>query len=95
MSLAHVMINGMSFSELIQDEDRPGVATRSRLFLMLAVGLQIAMIFASAMIMGQTYFTDNKDTANRWSGISLLLSQIIMFVACWAQRLPTLPNNST
>jgi membrane-anchored protein YejM (alkaline phosphatase superfamily) len=95
MGLAHLMINGMNFTELMTDEDRPGVATRARLFLMLAVVMQIAMVFASAMIMGQVYLTDNKDTANRWSGISLLLSQIIMFVACWTQRLPTLPTPST
>jgi len=91
MLLAHLLLNGMSFSELVSDtDDSPGVATRARLLLILIVVIQCVVLAIACFVMATVYL-EKIDGAEQWAGISLFVSQLLMAVAAWVQRLATLP----
>ena len=88
--LAYVMINGMSWIDLV-DEER-GVSGRARLFLVFSVILQASALMTAAIVMGTVYLDDkNRGKVDEWSDVSLFLGNLLVAFACWMQRLNTLP----
>ena len=86
--LAYLLINGMSWTQLVDEES--GTRARARLFLLLAVFIQLAALAVSGLIMG-TQYLDKESGVNKWSGISIFASVFLITLAAWGQRLATLP----
>lgn len=89
--LAYLMINGMSWGDLVQ-EDEPSTSSRAKLFLLLAVIMQIGMITAGALVMGTVYLNKANAGVDTWGGISIFAGNLAIGMACWLQRLSTLPS---
>jgi len=88
--LSYVMINGMSWTDLV-DEER-SVSGRARLFLIFSVLLQAGALTTAAIVMGTVYLDEkNQGKVQEWSGISLFLGNMLVAFGCWFQRLNTLP----
>jgi ABC-type enterochelin transport system permease subunit len=99
MTVAHVMVNGLRFSDLVKSaEDEPGVAAKTRVFLIIAIVLQIVVLAVCGYVMGQEYLSvKSAEDAPKftWGGVSLFTSQVVMFVAAWMQRLFSLPPSES
>lgn len=82
----------MKWSELVNEDDR-AAQNRARLFLIFSVLLQLIALAVSGYIMGIVFL--NHADAYHWGGISLFVSQMLMFLGCWLQRLTTLPDKDS
>jgi hypothetical protein len=90
--LSYVMINGVSWSQLVSDDDPPA-RTRSRVFLIIAITIQLVGLAMGGLIMGQVYLSNKDGDAHTypWGGVSVFLSTLLIACACWGQRLASLP----
>lgn len=88
--LAYLMINGMAWSQLI-DEDS-STTTRARLFLIFAVVIQLVVLCMGGFVLGTVYLSkEHSGMVDAWGGVSIFVSNLLIALACWGQRLATLP----
>ncbi|CAE7922930.1 unnamed protein product, partial [Symbiodinium sp. KB8] len=88
--LAYLMINAMAWSQLI-DEDS-GTTTRARLFLIVAVVIQLVVLCMGGFVLGTVYLSkEHSGMVDAWGGVSIFVSNLLIALACWGQRLATLP----
>mmetsp|Transcript_148369 Transcript_148369/g.360166 ORF Transcript_148369/g.360166 Transcript_148369/m.360166 type:complete len:155 (-) Transcript_148369:144-608(-) len=87
VTIAFVMINGMRWQEL--SDENPSVATRARCFLISALVIALACISVSLFIMVEVFIND--DTLATWTGISVFIQCLLIFVAAFVMRAGNMP----
>lgn len=88
-TVSFLMINGMKWSELRDDDDQPRVAAMARIFLIFALLIGIVSFAGSAIIMSDKFL--RADTGYKWAGISCLIGTLLVLGSGFGMRLGTLP----
>ena len=88
-TIAFVMINAMHWPDLTDDEG--STAVKARAFLIVAMMLGIGCIAAALIIMLKVFVNGS---ANTWTGVALLVQNVLIFVSSFVMRFGTAPDTS-
>mmetsp|Transcript_28183 Transcript_28183/g.78904 ORF Transcript_28183/g.78904 Transcript_28183/m.78904 type:complete len:166 (-) Transcript_28183:121-618(-) len=93
VTIAFIMINGMKWEELSGDSlggDDSAIASKARCWLIAAMLIGLGCIAAALFIMVEVFVRG--DSLTEWTGISVFVQCLLIFLSAWVMRFGNTPD---